>query len=154
MVRGMPYANASSQMTQTQPNKHETPRTTADHTDSFDRIRAAAQELHGAISDAAAKHGQAVKDHLEAIPRRAAALVESVKAVVDVRTEITKKHLDELAQDLEATEQHVAESLKSNGQAFHTALRQALADSRSAVTKISEIVAARRSAVAKQRNKE
>ena len=126
----------------------------ADHTEAFDRIRAAAQELHGALSDAAAKHGQAVKDHLEAIPRRAAAVTESVKAVVGVRTEITKKHLEALARDLEAVEQQVGESLKSNGQAFHTALRQAIVDSRNAVTKISDIVAARRSAVAKQRNKD
>jgi hypothetical protein len=141
-------------MRQTQTSNAGTPRTDAASSDSFDRIRAAAQELHGAISDAAAKHGQAVKDHLEAIPRRATALTESVKAAVDVRTEITKKHLNELIQDLEATELHVAESLKSNGQAFHTALRQALTDSRNAVTKISEIVAARRTALAKQRNKD
>ena len=137
-------------MTQTQ---SEATRASSDHTESFDRIRAAAQELHGAISDAAVKHGQAVKDHLESIPRRAASLIASVKAVVDVRTDITKKHLNELVQDLEATEQHVGESLKSDGQAFHTALRQALDNSRSAVTKITDIVAARRSAVAKQRNK-
>jgi hypothetical protein len=139
-------------MTQTQSG--EASRASSDHTESFDRIRAAAQELHGAISDAAAKHGQTVKDHLESIPRKAASLVASVKAVVDVRTDITKKHLGELVQDLEATEQHVAESLKSDGQAFHTALRQALDNSRSAVRKITDIVAARRSAVAKQRNKD
>ncbi len=142
-------------MTETHTSHRETPRPhSADHDDSFDRIRAAAQELHGAISDAAAKHGQTVKHHLEAIPHRAAKLAASVKALVGVRTELTQKHLNELAKHLEATERHVAESLKHDGQAFHSSLRQALVDSRSAVTKITDIVADRRSEISKQRNQD
>ena len=54
--------------------------------DALDHIRAAAQELHGAISDAAAKRGGAVKADLEAASSKAKALTESVKDAIE-RTE-------------------------------------------------------------------
>ena len=128
----------------TQPSSHDSP---------LDHIATAAKALHGAIAEAVDRHGQAARDHLVSIPKQAEAVIASVKGLVDIRTEITKKHLNELVRDLEATEQHIAESLRSDGQAFHTAVRQALDASKSAITKISEIVTARRSAISSERNK-
>ena len=50
---------------------------------------------------------------------------------------------------LEATQKHVAESLKSSGQSFQTSVQKALADARASAQKISEAVAAKRSAASK-----
>jgi len=47
--------------------------------DSLDHIRAATQELHGAISDAVAKRGGATKADLEAFAQKAKAATESAK---------------------------------------------------------------------------
>ena len=38
--------------------------------DALDHARAAAQELHGALSDAVAEHGEAITSDLEALPLR------------------------------------------------------------------------------------
>ena len=60
--------------------------TAAPHTrvkDALDHARAAAQELHGALSDAAAKRGGAIKADLEAIPHKARAIADSLKASLD-----------------------------------------------------------------------
>src|SRR5712672_1369497 len=89
----------------------------------LDRVRAAAQELHGAISDAAAKRSGAVKSDLEAVGQKA-------KAVTD----------------LEAVQKHAAEAVKNSGPAFQASIRQTLADARASVQKVSEAVAAKRSA--------
>src|SRR3974390_1999022 len=118
--------------------------------DALYHIRAAAQELHGAISDAAAKKGGAVKHDLDAIPQQAKAVMESVKGSMAAQNEAAKKHLAEAMTNLEATQKHSAESLKSSGQAFENSVRQALADARAAVQKISEAVATARSAASKQ----
>ena len=48
--------------------------------DVLDHIRAATQELHGAISDAAAKRGGATKADLEALAQKAKAAAEFAKA--------------------------------------------------------------------------
>jgi len=45
--------------------------------DALKQLRAAAQELHGSISDAAARHGGAMKTDLAAIPEQAMAIIES-----------------------------------------------------------------------------
>lgn len=120
--------------------------------DALDHVRAAAQELHGAISDAAAKSGGAVKADLEAVARKAKAIAESVKAL-GAQGEATKKHLDEAVTNLEATQKHAGESLKSSDQAFQTSVRQALADASASVQKISEAVAAKRSAASARSQK-
>jgi len=112
----------------------------------LDRVRAAAQELHGAISDAAAKRSGAIKSDLEAVGQKAKAVTESVKASVDAQNEATKKHLKEAVTDLEAMQMHAAEALKNSGKAFQTSIRQTLADARASVQKVSEAVAAKRSA--------
>ena len=140
-------------MTQTQTTKVEPSRTDRTGKDPLAGIRVAAQALHGAISDAAAKRGQAIKDHLQSIGPTVSSLITSVKAVIGAQTEVAKKHLAEAVKNLEGAEAQIATSLKATGETFHTATRQALADSRSAVQKISEVVAATRSAQAKQKNK-
>ena len=121
--------------------------------DALDHIRASAQELHGAISDAATKGGGAVKRDLEAIPQKAKALADSVKSSMGAQNEAAKKRLAEAVTHLEATQKHVAESLKSSGQAFETSVRQSLADARASVQKVSEAVAAARSAASKHSSK-
>jgi hypothetical protein len=47
---------------------------------------------------------------------------------------------------LEATATHAAEALKSSGHAAETSIQQAIADARASTQKISEGVAAKRSA--------
>ena len=114
--------------------------------DALDHVRTAAQELHGAISDAAAKRGGAVKADLQAIPQKVQAVTDSLKTSMGAQNEAAKKALSEAATYLEATQKHASESLKSSGQTFQTSVRQALADARAAVQKVNEAIAAKRSA--------
>jgi hypothetical protein len=112
----------------------------------LERVRAAAQELHGAISDAAAKRSGAIKSDVEAVGQKAKAVTESVKASIGVQNEATKKHLKEAVTDLEAVQKHAAEAVKNSGQAFEASIRRTLAAARASVQKVSEAVAAKRSA--------
>ena len=114
--------------------------------DPLARVRAAAQELHGAISDAAAKRGEEMKSDWQAIPKKAKAVTASVKESLDAQSEATKKHLAEALKYLEATEKHVGESLKATGHAFEASVRQAMVDAHAAVQKVSEALAAKRAA--------
>jgi hypothetical protein len=114
--------------------------------DSLDHVRAATQELHGAISDAAAKRGGATKADLEAFAQKAKAAAESAKGSLSTQHDAAKKHVAEAVTQLEAMQKHIAESLKSSGQAFQTSVQKALADARASAQKISEAVAAKRSA--------
>ena len=114
--------------------------------DVLDHVRAATQELHGAISDAAAKRGGATKADLETLAQKAKAVTESAKDSLNAQNEAAKKHLAEGVAKLEATQKHVAEGLKSSGQAFQTSVKQALTSARAAAQKVSEAVAAKRSA--------
>ncbi len=114
--------------------------------EALEHLRAGAQELHGAISDAAAKRGGAIKADLESVPQKAKALTESIKGSMGIQNEAAKKHLKEAVTYLEGVQKHAAEGLKSTGQEFQTSARQALADARASVQKVSEAVAATRSA--------
>ena len=118
--------------------------------DAVDKARAAAQELHRAISDAAAKRGGAAKADLEAVPQMAKAAIESVKSSVAGQNEAAKKQLSEAVTYLEATGKHAADAVKSSGKEFHTAVRQTIADARAAAQKVSEAVAAKRTAESTQ----
>ena len=80
--------------------------------EALDNVRAAAQELHGTISDAAAKRGGAVKADLEAVSQKAKSAAESVKASISAQQEATKKHLEEAVTHLEAVQKHAAEGLR------------------------------------------
>jgi hypothetical protein len=112
----------------------------------LDHVRAAAQALHGAISDAAARRGGAIKGDIESVGQKAKSITESVKASIGVQNESTKKHLKEAVTDLEAAQKHAAEAVKNSGQAFQASVRKTLADVRASVQKVSEAVAAKRSA--------
>jgi hypothetical protein len=114
--------------------------------DSLDHVRAATQELHGAISDAVAKRGGATKADLEALAQKAKAAAESAKGTLSTQQDAAKKHLAEAATHLEATQKQIADSLKSSGQAFQTSVKKALGDARASAQKVSEAVAAKRSA--------
>ena len=118
--------------------------------DALDNVRAAAQGLHGAISDAAAKRGGATKADLEAFAQKAKAVAESAKGSLSAQNDAVKKHLAEALTHLEATQKHAADAVKSSGQAFQTSIKQTLADARASVQKISEAVAAKRSAISKK----
>jgi len=117
---------------------------------ALESVRASTQELHGAISDAAAKRGGAVKDDITAIPPMAKAIADSLKTSMTSQNAATKKALGEAVTNLEATQKHSAEALKSSGQAFQTSVRQTLGDARAAAQKVSEALAAERSAKATQ----
>jgi hypothetical protein len=111
-----------------------------------DHIRAAAQELHQAISDAAAKGGGAIQAELEAISRKATALTESIRISGAEQSEAAKPHLAKAATHLEATRKHAAEGLKSSGHAFEASIQQILVDMRGFAQEVSQAVAAARSA--------
>jgi len=118
--------------------------------DAVDKARAAAQELHRAISDAAAKRGGAAKADLAAVPQMAKAAIESIKGSVGVQNEAAKTHLADAVKYLEATGNDAAQGVKSSGKEFQTAVRQTIADARAAVQKVSEAVATTRTAESTQ----
>ena len=118
--------------------------------DAVDQVRASAQELHKAISDAAAKTGGAAKADLQAVQQKAKAAADSIKGSLGTQNAATKKSLTEAVTYLEATGKHAAEGVKSSGKEFQTAVRQTIADARAAVQKVSEAVAAKRTAESAQ----
>jgi uncharacterized protein YqgV (UPF0045/DUF77 family) len=113
---------------------------------ALDHIRAATQELHGAISDVVAKRGGATKADLEALAQKAKGVTESAKGSISTQHDAAKKHLADAVTNLEAMQKHVSEGVKSSGQAFQTSVQKALADARASAQKVSEAVAAKRSA--------
>lgn len=121
--------------------------------DALDDVRAAAQQLHAAISDAAAKRNEAIKADFQAIPPKAKAVMDSIKSKIGAQNEVAKKRLTEAITHLEATKKHADESLKNTGQTFQASVTQTLADARAAVEKVSEAVAAKRSAASTQTHK-
>jgi len=118
--------------------------------DAVDQVRAAAQELHKAISDAAAKSGGAAKADLQAVPQKAKAAIDSIKGSMAVQNTTAKKHLADAVTYLEAAGKHAAEGAKSSGREFQGAVRQTIADARAAAQKVSEAVAAKRTAESTQ----
>jgi hypothetical protein len=118
--------------------------------DAVDKARAAAQELHKAISDAAGKRGGAAKADLEAVSQKAKAAIDSIKSSMANQNEAAKKQLSEAVAYLEATGKHAGEAVKSSGKDFQIAVRQTIADARAAVQKVSEAVAAKRTAESTQ----
>ena len=118
--------------------------------DAVDQVRSATQQLHRAISDAAAKRGGAAKADLQAVPQMAKAAADSIKGSMAAQNEAAKKRLAEAVTYLEATGKHAADGVKSSGKDFQTAVRQTIADARTAVQKVSEAVAASRTAESTQ----
>jgi hypothetical protein len=118
--------------------------------DALDHVRASTQELHKTISDSVAKREGATKADLEAFAQKAKSVAESAKGSISTQNEAVKKHLADAVTHLEATQKHAAESLKSSGKAFQNSIKQALTDARASVEKVSEAVAAKRSAESKK----
>jgi len=114
--------------------------------DALDHARTAAQELHGALSDAVAEHGRAVEVDLEALPLKAEAIAKSIGTSLDAQAAATKQTVGEAVAYLEATAVHTTQALKRSGHAAEQSIREAIGDARAAVQKISEAVAAKRSA--------
>ena len=113
--------------------------------DALDNARVAAQDLHRALSDAAAKRGGAIKADLEAVPPKVKAIAASIRASLDAQSAAAKNSLGDAVTYLEATGTHVADALKSSGDAALTSIQHAVADARASVQKISEAVAEKRS---------
>jgi hypothetical protein len=113
--------------------------------DALDDVRSAAQELHGALSDAVAKRGGAIKGDLESVPLKAKAIADSIGSSLVAQDAATKRSLGEAVTYLEATAAHAADALKNSGHAAVTSVQQAIADARASAQKISEAVAAKRS---------
>ena len=112
--------------------------------DAVDHVRSATQQLHKAISDAAAKRGGAVTADLQAVPQMAKAAVDSTRGSMAAQNEAARKRLAEAVTYLEATGKHAADGVRSSGKEFQTAVRQTIADARAAAQKVSEAVAATR----------
>jgi fructose-specific phosphotransferase system component IIB len=120
--------------------------------DALNKVRSSTQDLHRAISDTVAKRGGATKADLQAFAHKAKEVTESTKASMEAakaslgaQNEVTKKHLADAVAQLEATQKHVSEGLKTSGQEFQNSVKQALVDTRASVQKVSEAVAAVRS---------
>jgi hypothetical protein len=114
--------------------------------DALDHARAAAQELHGALTDPAAKRGAAINADLEAIAVLARSLAESMRYLLGAETAATRRFLSEALAYLEATETHAADALTNTGHAAESSIHRAISEARACVQKISEAVAEKRSA--------
>lgn len=121
--------------------------------EALDHVRAAAQELHGAISDAAAKQGGATKADLETFAQKAKSVAQSLKSTISVQQGAAKKALTEAASELETSQKKAAEGMKTSGEAFESSIKQAVSGARASVQKISEAVAAARSAESEKKPK-
>jgi ElaB/YqjD/DUF883 family membrane-anchored ribosome-binding protein len=120
---------------------------------AIDRVRAAAQDLHGAISDAMTKRGGATKADLESFGQKVKTITDSAKSTLNNQDAAVKKHMSDAVSQLEATQKRVNDGLKASGDKFQTSVRQALADAHASVQKISEAVAAQRSATSSKTGK-
>ncbi len=117
--------------------------------DALDNVRASAQELHAAISDAAAKRGGAMKVDLEIVQKKAKAVADSARSSMATQNDAAKKHLGEAVKRLEAVQKDAAEGLKATGRTFQSAVRKTLADARASAQETSQAVASKRSAKSK-----
>jgi ABC-type transporter Mla subunit MlaD len=113
---------------------------------AIDNVRTAAQELHGAISDAMTKRGGATKADLQAFGQKIKTVTDSAKSTLSTQNATVKKNMTDAVTQLEATQKIVNDGMKATGEKLQTSVRQALQDARASVQKISEAVAAQRSA--------
>lgn len=118
--------------------------------DALNRVRAGTQELHQAISDTLAKRTSATKAEVEGLIEKAKGAADGARLALGIKHEaehgLVKQQLTEAVGLLETVQKDAAQSLKSSGEAFHASLTKALADARASAQKISEAIAARRSA--------
>lgn len=114
--------------------------------DALGHGRAAAQELHDALSNAVGMGGEAIKDDLEALAHKAKAIAGSIGDSLEAQSDATKKGIGEAVAHLQAAATHTAQALKDSGHDADVSIRRAIGDARAAVQKISEAVAVKRSA--------
>ncbi|HTP28080.1 MAG TPA: hypothetical protein VMK12_20805 [Anaeromyxobacteraceae bacterium] len=112
------------------------------------QARAAAQQLHGALSDAASSARGAVTADLEAVEQKTRELMETLKYSMSVQDEKARKHLKEALVNLEAAQKHAMKGAKSVGQVLQDSVRKTLAEARVTAQHISEALAEERSASA------
>ena len=120
---------------------------------ALDNVRSAAQELHGAISDAMTKRSGATKADLQSFAQKIKTVTDSAKNTLSTQNATVKKKMNDAVTQLETTQQHINDGLKASGDKVQTSVRQALTDARASVQKISEAVAAQRSAASGKANK-
>jgi acetyl-CoA carboxylase carboxyltransferase component len=120
---------------------------------ALDHVRTAAQELHGAISDAMTKRGGATKADLQSFGQKIKTVTDSAKNTLSTQNATAKKKMNDAVTKLESTQQRINDGLKASGDKVQTSVRQALADARASVQKISEAVAAQRSAASGKTSK-
>lgn len=121
--------------------------------DGLARVRLNMQELHKALSDAAAKRGGATKADLEMVAEKTRTAVEQAKSAITAQSQAGKTLLTEAVALLNSTQKTLAEAEKASGQALQTKVKQVGLDIRAAVQKASEAVAAARSAASTQPRK-
>ena len=120
---------------------------------AVDHVRTAAQELHGAISDAMTKRGGATKADLQSFGQKIKTVTDSAKSTLSTQNATVKKKMNDALTQLEGTQQRINDGLKASGEKVQTSVRQALAGARASVQKISEAVAAQRSAASSKTSK-
>jgi hypothetical protein len=108
-------------------------------------VRASAQELHAALSDAAAKQGGALTADIVAAASQAKALGESIKASLGDQSEEAIRHLKVAMTSLGAVQRHTGAALKLSGQAFEDAVRQSVGEARACALEVSVALAEMRS---------
>jgi uncharacterized protein (DUF885 family) len=115
---------------------------------AIDHLRSSAQELHKAISDAAAKRSGATKADIAALTEKVKTVAQSATASIQAEQGKVAKQLTDAVSHLEATQANLSQSAKATGTAFDTSVKKVLAEARASVQKISEAVAEKRSAAA------
>jgi len=116
---------------------------------ALDNVLSSAQALHGAISDAMTKRSGATKADLQSFAQKIKTVTDSAKNTLSTQNATVKKKMNDAVTQLETTQQHINDGLKASGDKVQTSVRQALTDARASVQKISEAVAAQRSASSK-----
>jgi flagellar biosynthesis/type III secretory pathway protein FliH len=92
------------------------------------------------------KRGGATKADLEAFGQKVKTVTDSAKSTLNTQNATVKKQMTDAVTQLEATQKIVNDGMKATGDKLQTSVRQALQDARASVQKISEAVAAQRSA--------
>jgi len=113
-------------------------------TDPLSNARAAAQDLHATLSDAASRPGGATKADLDAVQQKTRALIDSLKTSVSAGGEAARQQINAAMVSLESARQHAVEGAKSFGEAFQGSVRKALSEARASAQNISEALAAQR----------
>jgi hypothetical protein len=122
-------------------------------TDPLSKARAAAQDLHATLSDAASRRAGAAKTDLEAVQAKTRTLIDSLKTSVSTKEEAARKHINEAMVNLESARKHAAEGAKSFGETFQGSVRKALAEARASAQNISEALAEQRASSSRKNQK-